>query len=82
MPIRTNNLDVEVEQLKCQLEKIIWMQKPTGKCKKKSAYLPVKIAVELWLGSRGQIPVPENSCFNRKTPSSMSNGCIVVAWTF
>ena len=30
MPIRTNNLDVEVEQLKCQLEKIIRMYKSTG----------------------------------------------------
>ena len=45
-------------------------------------YLPVKIAVELWLGSRGQMPVPENSCFNRKIPSSINCGCIVVEVDF
>ena len=40
---------------------------------------PVKIAVELCRGSRGQMPVPEVSFSHRKMPSSSINcGCMVV----
>ena len=36
------------------------------------------MAVELCLGSRGQTPLPENSCFIRKMPSSINFGLMVV----